>query len=140
MDYSKTFINPPTDKSQEKPQSQLNFLDPIELDRQLILDVCEPYIEKEPMLNLGDERSNLYLFGKLELGCDQYFYGSSEADYNNSDSDEVPIIFAVKEGEIFRQVAIWNIFASSMIEHIRDTMKYALESKKVATKYSSARC
>ena len=116
------------------------------LPKDLIVDVCEPYIEVEKVLIHGSF-FNLCRFGSFELGDTEYIFGTEEEHYNsvfdNASVQKLPIVFAEKgkkNDTIFYTMVAKGYFRPEILENIEDIINYTLESQRVMAKYQTRCC
>ena len=115
------------------------------LRKDLVLDVCEPYIELI-RVNCPIEFFNMFKFGTFEFNNETYAFGTEENEYNESfnngcSSARIPVVFARiiedDDGETTYEFVSTHYFDSSELENIEDTIEYSLESQRVAMHYST---
>lgn len=122
----------------------------MEISKDLILDVCEPYIRTRTVRRNSKSSFKLCVFGSFELSdCDQkILFGTEEERYNKVFNSKrihrFPLVFAevktVRYGDESLIARPLSSFSSSELELIEDCIKYALESKRTMSHYALSRC
>jgi len=112
------------------------------LKKQLVLDVCEPHIKKMEV-NCHNNKFSIFKFGSLELGDEEYIFGTEqsqyEAAYSDSSTQRLPIIIAKKRFSDYVLTPLDN-FSSDEQDMLRDAISYTLEVQQAMSRYMLARC
>ncbi len=122
----------------------------MEISKDLILDVCEPYINIQTVRRNAKSSFNLCVFGSFELGdCDnKILFGTEENRYNKVFNSRrikrFPLLFAeVKTTSHGNHVLVskpLSSFSNHDLEQIEDCIKYTLESRRTMSHYALSRC
>lgn len=112
------------------------------LKKQLILEVCEPFMRTVPV-KCRNHQFNVFKFGTFEYNDQEYLFGTEEAEYNSSFSDNtkkvLPVVFARREKNNF-VLSPMGSFRQDELEMINESITYALESQQTLSHYLVARC
>ena len=112
------------------------------LKKQLVLDVCEPHL-REVEVQSRNNKFNLFRFGSLELGDEEYIFGTEEKQYESTYSDQTkkrfPVVIARKRAFDY-ELTPFGSFTSDEQEMISDTISYTLEVQQTMSHYMLARC
>ncbi len=111
------------------------------LKKQLVLSVCEPHIKKLEV-KCQNNRFNIFRFGSLEFGDEEYIFGTEESQYEAAycdNSQRLPIVIARKRYSDYVLTPLGN-FSSDEQDMLRDTISYTLEVQQTMSRYMLARC
>jgi len=119
------------------------FIRDVFLKKQLILDTCEPFIEKKEVSIRKKKSFNMCCFGKFEIGGSEFIYGAEENSYNSIFNDksatQFPIIFAkikhTPKNDTFYELAPKGDFSETDIDAIVECINHTLEEKRVIRHY-----
>lgn len=120
----------------------LNF-ENVFLRKSLVLDVCEPYMEKVTVTHPGFS-FELYKFGTFELGNSRYAFGTEEHEYEYAVSSapyesKLPIVFARviedDDGNTSYEFVPTSFFLEDSAFSVDKTIEYSLECQQVAGHY-----
>ncbi len=120
------------------------------LPKDLILDVCEPYVTTETVRKDAKKSIRICVFGSFEFGdCDRRFiYGTEDSLYNSIFRDDSKIAFPLSfaevsyssKGQCSMVLKPISSFTNTDLEIIEDSIRYTLESRRVCSHYSMSRC
>ena len=115
------------------------------LKKDLILDVCEPYMQKVRVFFYGTS-FNLFKFGTFEYEDETFAFGTEENEYNSifangSYDSKLPIVFArileTDDGDTAYELVPQGRFTDLELDSIEETIEYSLESQRTMAHYST---
>ena len=118
------------------------------ISKDLILDVCEPYMVEEKVRTKSSKRQvSMYRFGSFEgFDSQEYIFGCDKRTYNKcfKNGVEIPIRIALVHTHLlkksYNEMVSLDRFSSQEIDVIRDVIVHSLESRRVMQKYALTRC
>ena len=118
------------------------------LNKDLILDVCEPHMVEEKVKTKTSKRPiTMYRFGSFEgFDSQEYIFGCDKTTYNRcfKRATEIPIRVALVHNYInrksYNEMISLDQFSQNEIDVIRDVITHFLEARRVAGKYALTHC
>lgn len=119
----------------------------LSISRQLVLDVCEPFLFVKTVQTKLKDCLRIYQFGSFEVGDEMYIFGTEENQYHYSlkhEDKRLPVIIAKvyhfgMENE-YNEMIYSGGFSERNLVMLADIIQYTLESQQVAAKYLSSHC
>ena len=120
---------------------------PLSVSRQLVLDVCEPYMRLRTVNTPLGYPFNIYQFGSFEVMGVYYVFGCEENQYNYSlkhNDSRIPAIIAKVINPFSKSESLEIVPASTFNQKelvvVNDAILYTLECQRVSGLYAPSHC